>query len=183
MYRKWAGISEAIWLLGIAELPKKIDNVHCSGWMRVAGRIVIPCRHKKTTVCSLVCNSSYPIRSFSWEKCCDEHTGKLSITSSPWATPKAYSAKTAKSRTGQRMPMMELKPAPMYFKEVVFLRNDQREGLVFFIFLCHFGKSTEKKYCRKLPGSTNDGYFFDHKSPQFHFTLKGKKTVGNAVFV
>lgn len=64
MYRKWAGISEAIWLLGIAELPKKIDNVHCSGWMRVAGRIVIPCRHKKTTVCSLVCNSSYPIRSF-----------------------------------------------------------------------------------------------------------------------
>ena len=76
------------------------------------------------------------------------------------------------------MPMMELKPAPMYFKEVVFLKRPKgRIG-----FLRQQKESLErKKSGAKLPGSTNDmGYVFDHKSPQFHFT--GEKRV-QAVFV
>lgn len=113
-------ISEAIWLVGIVELPpKKLGK--CPLFRvnyRVARRIVmtlVDTKKQLLFVPFFVSHLSHP--EFSVGK-----NVAMSIQVNSASHPHR-SRKSAGSRTGQRMPMMELKPAPTYFKEVVFLRK------------------------------------------------------------
>ena len=149
--------------------------------MRVARRIVIPCRHKKNNCCLF----THLIPSGVSVGKTVAMSIQVNSASHPHRLPR-------QKRIALRPLRAELDKGCLWWnwsqhqctskKWYSWETTKGKERFSLFSFAI---SESQRKKClvENLPGSTNDGYFFDHKSPQFHFTLKGKKTVGNAVFV